>query len=149
MTRDLTEQVSYLQGLTEGLNINDGGPQGKIITGILDVLNEITANIKELREDVFELGEYLDSMDEDLCELQETVIEYEDDCDHIEIECSNCQEKLYFDADVLDEEDTIEIICPRCNEVVFVNDGSFDYEPCCFEDEGLAFEQGGVNPSPS
>lgn len=148
MTRDITEQVSYLQGLTEGLNINDGGPQGKIITGILDVLSEISANIKNLREDVFELSEYLDSIDEDLCELQEIVME-EEDMDHIELECSNCQEKLYFDAEVLDEEDTIEIICPRCNEVVFVNDGSFDYDQCCYEDDSLSVQKGGVNPSPS
>ena len=33
MARDLTEQVSYLQGLSEGLNINDSGPQGRIIMG--------------------------------------------------------------------------------------------------------------------
>jgi DNA-directed RNA polymerase subunit RPC12/RpoP len=148
MARDITEQVSYLQGLTEGLNINDGGPQGKIISGILDVLNEISANIKNLREEVFELSEYLDSIDENLCELQGMVME-DDDCDKIELECSNCQEKLYFDADVLDDDETIEIICPRCNEVVFVNDGSFDYEPCCFEDETVAVEKGGVNPSPA
>lgn len=148
MTRDLTEQVSYLQGLTEGLNINDGGPQGKIISGILDVLSEISANIKNLREDVFEISEYLDSIDEDLCELQDMVME-DHDLDHIELECSNCQEKLYFDADVLDEEDTIEIICPRCNEVVFVNDGSFDYDQCCYDDDCLAVQKGGVNPSPS
>ena len=148
ITRDITEQVSYLQGLTEGLNINDGGPQGKIISSMLDVLSEISANIKNLREDVFELSEYLDSIDEDLCELQEIVME-DEDIDHIELECSNCQERLYFDADVLDDDDTIEIICPRCNEVVFVNDGSFDYDPCCFEDENLSVEKGGVNPSPS
>lgn len=148
MARDITEQVSYLQGLTEGLNINDGGPQGKIISGILDVLNEISANIKNLREEVFELSEYLDSIDENLCELQGMVME-DDDCDKIELECSNCQEKLYFDADVLDDDETIEIICPRCNEVVFVNDGSFDYEPCRFEDETVAVEKGGVNPSPA
>jgi len=147
MARDLTEQVSYLQGLTEGLNINDGGPQGKIITGILDVLNEITAHIKELREDVFELSEYMDCIDNDLCELQESLLD-EADLDHIEIECANCQEKLYFDADILNEEDTIEIICPRCNEVVFVNDGSFDYEPSV-EDDRISLESGGANPSPS
>ncbi|MGI6435102.1 MAG: CD1247 N-terminal domain-containing protein [Syntrophomonadaceae bacterium] len=149
MSRDISEQVSYLQGLTEGLNINDGGPQGKIISGILEVLNEITVNIRDIRGDIFELSQYLDCIDEDLCELQEAVMDDLGENDRIEVQCTNCREKLYFDADVLEGEDIIEIICPRCNEVVFVNDGSFDYEPGFIEDENLDMDQSSVNPSPS
>ena len=147
MARDLTEQVSYLQGLTEGLNINASGPQGRIIMGDLDVLSEITAHIKNLREDVFALSEHMDSIASDLCELQELVLD-EADSDHIQIECDNCGEKLYFDAGLLDDEDTIEIICPRCNEVVFVNDSSIDYTPSV-ADEQITMEANQANPSPS
>ncbi len=146
MNRDLTEQVSYLQGLTEGLNINDSGPQSRIISGMLEVLNEITINMRDMRNHIFELNEYVDSIDDDLCEILEGLGGTTTRKNTVEVECSNCKERLYFDACVLEGEDTIEIVCPRCNEVVFINDGSFDYEPGLIEDESLETQP---NPSPS
>ena len=136
MFRDISERVSYLQGLSEGLNINDGSAQGKIISGILDVLAEMTTKMKMLTDNVADVQEYMDSMDEDLSDLQEAF--WDQDDDYVEVECPECGENLFFESDVLDEDDVIEIICPRCNEVVFINDGSFDYEPSCIDDDSEA-----------
>ena len=122
--RDISEKVSYLQGLSEGLNISEGSPHGKIISGMLNVLNEIADELSNLQEEFEEMKEYVESIDDDLFELEENVLEDE----FMEIECSNCKEKLYVEYDILDDDDVIEVICPRCNEVVYVNDGSFDYE---------------------
>ena len=47
--RDISEKVSYLQGLSEGLNISEGSPQGKIITGILSVLEELSFTVTHLQ----------------------------------------------------------------------------------------------------
>jgi DNA-directed RNA polymerase subunit RPC12/RpoP len=66
-----------------------------------------------------------------LTDLQEQV----DDEDRIELVCSNCGERLYFDADILNDEETVEVVCPTCNEIVYVNDGSFDFEPAYIGDE--------------
>lgn len=146
MSRDLTEQVSYLQGLTEGLNINDGGPQGKIIVGILEVLGDIVVNLRDVRGHIFEMNEYMDCIDEDLCELQDSMREGIDIVDGVEVQCANCGKRMYLDAAMVEGDESIEIICPRCNEVVFINDGSFDYEPDLTEDENLGAEP---KPSPS
>lgn len=128
--RDITEKVSYLQGLSEGLNISEGSPQGKIISGILSVLEELSDAVVNLQWEMDEFREYVESIDDDLFDLEESIY---DDEDLIEVECQHCGEELVFDADILEDDDVIEVICPNCNEVVYINDGSFDYEPACIE----------------
>ena len=131
--QDISEKVSYLQGLSEGLNIREGSPQGKIISGILSVLDEIAESILVMQDRFDELQEYVESMDTDLQELEEKWSEELDFAE--EIRCSHCGELICFDPEVLDDEDVVEIICPYCDEVVFVNDGSFDYQPSFIGDE--------------
>ncbi|MEA4923969.1 MAG: AraC family transcriptional regulator [Syntrophomonadaceae bacterium] len=129
--QDISEKVSYLQGLSEGLNITEGSPQGKIISGILNVLNDMADDINTLHQDFADIREYIQSVDDDLLELEETVAEDE----FMELECRNCGETLYVESDIRDDEDTIEVICPNCNEVIFINDGSFDFEHLPDDDE--------------
>jgi len=107
--RDITEKVSYLQGLSEGLNISEGSPQGKIISGILSVLEELSDAVVNLQWEMDEFREYVESIDDDLFDLEESIY---DDEDLIEVECQHCGEELVFDADILEDDDVIEVICP-------------------------------------
>jgi len=125
--RDISEKVSYLQGLTEGVNLTDGSPQGKIVAGILDVLDEMADMISALRCDFDGMKEYVDDMDDDLCELEESFMMHQDH-NVVETECPNCGEELFFESVLLDDDDVIEITCPSCNEVIYINDGSFDFD---------------------
>jgi hypothetical protein len=129
--QDISEKVSYLQGLSEGLNITEGSPQGKIISGILNVLNEMADDINALHLDFSAMHDYIESVDDDLLELEETVA----DDEFTELECRHCGESIYIESDILDDEDVIEVICPNCNEVIFINDGSFDHEYMPVDDE--------------
>ena len=138
--QDITEKVSYLQGLSEGLNITEGSPQGKIISGILNVLNEISDEITCIKKEFENIQDYIESVDDDLFDLEENVA----DEGFLELECSSCGEQLYIESDIMDEEDVIEIICPHCNEVIFVNDGSFDHEHIPVDEE---FGAGESRPS--
>lgn len=124
MLRDMSEKVSYLQGLTEGLNITEGSPHGKIISGMLNVMNEMADELSLMQHDFAEIKDYIENIDDDLYELEETVFDEEE---FMQIKCRSCGEKLLIENDILDDEDSIEVICPRCNEVVYINDGSFDY----------------------
>ncbi len=134
MLRDMSEKVSYLQGLTEGMNIIESSPQGKIISGMLSVMNEMADELNLIQRDFAEMKEYIENIDDDLFELEETVL---DDEEFRQIKCNSCGEKLLIEKDILDDEDHIEVICPRCNEVVYINDGSFDFynndaeDDCC------------------
>lgn len=135
--REISEKISYLQGLCEGMNIGENTSQGKVIHGILAVMDDLAAEVREIRSGLRDFRDYLQTIDDDLFELQELINEEDedDDGDYVELSCSKCGEDLYFDADILDDEDKIEIICPSCNEVVFVHDGSFDFEPAFIDEE--------------
>lgn len=136
--RDIAEKVSYLQGLSEGLSVSDNSPHGKVIAGILGVLEDISNCLDDLEMDFEELTEYIESIDDDLYDLQEQVV-YDD---RIELECPSCGEQVYFDSDLLDDDDFVEVLCPSCNEIVYVNDGSFDFEPAYIgEDEDYGTEE--------
>lgn len=138
--RDISERVSYLQGLSEGLNITEGSPQGKIISGILNVLNEIADEITGIQKNFEEMRDYIESVDDDLLDLEENVL----DDNYMEVECRNCGEQLYIESDIMDDEDVIEVTCPRCNEVISINDGSFDHQHISVDEE---FEVGESHPT--
>ncbi len=146
--KDISEKISYLQGLSEGLNVNEGTPQGKIINGILGVLDELADIVTVTRIDFERLKDYVESIDDDLFEMEEHLHHHCED-DLIELDCPHCGEELYFEADLLDDDDIIEITCPNCDEVVFVNDGSFDYRPSLIDDDEEEEEPFVTNPSPS
>lgn len=134
--REISEKVSYLQGLSEGLNVNEKSPQGKILNGILVVLSEVADEMEDIEVEMENIKDYLNSVDEDLFELEESWLNAEEDYpEHIEDECPNCGEPIYFYSSMTDAEDVIEIICPKCNEHIFINEGSFDYEPAFIDDE--------------
>lgn len=147
--KDIYERVSYLQGLSEGLNLSEATPQGKIIMGMLGVLEELAEEVILMQNEFANFKEYVESIDDDLFDIEEVIFNdsnFDGEADCVELDCSHCGEGLYFDASVMDDEDVIEIICPNCDEVVFINDGSFDFEHANLEFE---FEEGdNTNPPP-
>ncbi|MGE5416868.1 MAG: CD1247 N-terminal domain-containing protein [Acidobacteriota bacterium] len=132
--KKLAEKISYLQGLGEGMNVAEGGPQGRMIAEILDTLAEVADTITGLRRDVEDLRVYVESIDDGLMELEGDIYEEADANDFIEVQCKKCGETVYFESDLLEDDDVIEVVCPKCNEVVYVNDGSFDYDPSIMGD---------------
>lgn len=117
---DMQKKVAYLQGLTEGLDVKSGSREGRILSGIVEVLSDMSNTIADLEE-------YMETIDEDLFNLEEDSydmndsenVDYEE---YMEVECPRCHENVYFESDILDDEDVIEVTCPNCDEVVFVTD---------------------------
>lgn len=123
---NLKKQIAYLQGLAEGLNLDDGSKEGRVLSGIIDVLDQMAEQLMDIEEAQADLEEYVESIDEDLYELEGDVQGEElgdmEGIDYIEVECPNCRDMVTFDADIVDDEDIIEVICPSCDEVVYIND---------------------------
>ncbi|MGI6685059.1 MAG: CD1247 N-terminal domain-containing protein [Bacillota bacterium] len=133
--KDLKEQVAYLQGLAEGLDVSDATKEGKIIKQIINVLEGVALSIDDLRMQQADMETYLESIDDDLNDLEEDFYEdEEDDTDYVEVKCPRCHDIVCFDADILEDDDLVEVTCPRCNEVVFINDGNYDDLCTCGED---------------
>ena len=134
----ISEKVAYLKGLAEGLNIDtEKSKEGKLISVMIGILEEIGMSIEDLEENAEALGEEIDAISDDLSDVEKAVFDDEDedddDCccdddDFFEIECPNCGETLMIDESVL-EEGVIQ--CPGCKQK-FALDLSDD---CCCEDE--------------
>ena len=133
----ISEKVAYLKGLAEGLDLDTTkSKEGKLISVMIGILEEIGMSIEDLEENTVALGEELDAVSDDLADVEKVVYdEDEDDCccdeddDFFEVECPNCGETLVIDEDVLEEG---AIQCPNCREK-FALDLSDDC--CCGDDD--------------
>ena len=115
----VSEKVAYLKGLMEGLKIDAESDQGKMFKAIVDVLDEVALEIEDLTDEVMEVGDGLDVISDDLADVEELVYDDDDDDDDEDEDdspvyattCPECEEKIYFDEDYL--EDGV-IVCPNC-----------------------------------
>ena len=142
---ELKEKVVFLQGLAQGMEINEDSKEGKLITAMLDVLADMADAVAEISEDLDEVYDYVDELDEDLAEVEEEVFgedecgcdcdcdcdcEEEGDCecdedDYVEVTCPNCHEVVCFSSDILEADEPIEVVCPVCDAAVFSNDAEY------------------------
>ena len=119
----LTDKISYLQGLAEGMKLNPEKDSHRLILGILEVLGEAGDSFEALAEAHQELREYVESIDEDLADLEDCC--YEDDDEDlpgdeeelIEYECPHCGGMIEIEPDEVDFDD--ETLCPFCGKDLF------------------------------
>ena len=121
----ISEKVAYLKGLAEGLNLDtEKSKEGKLISVMIGILEEIGMSIEDLEESAEALGEEIDAISDDLSDVEKVVYDDEDedddecgcgcdDDDFFEVECPNCGETLMIDESVL-EEGVIQ--CPGCKQ---------------------------------
>lgn len=113
----ISEKVAYLKGLAEGLDLDtQKSKEGKLISVMIGILEEVALSIEDLDENALALGEEIDALSDDLADVESIVYdededEDEDDGDFFEVECPNCDEPLVIDED--DMEAGI-VICPNC-----------------------------------
>ena len=137
----ITEKVAYLKGLAEGLALDESKPEAKLISAMIDVLDDIALTVSDLEDGMDLISEQLDAVDEDLDELEGYVYEDLDDCccddccddddeeEYYDVECPSCGEVICVDGDILEEGS---INCPKCNELLeFEIDYDCDCDDCC------------------
>ena len=125
----LTDRISYLQGLAEGMKLNPEKDSHRLILGILDVLGDVGESFEALAESHGELSDYVESIDEDLADLEADLYDDEDEDaaeeekeeepfeNTIEYECPHCGAMITIDPDDVDfDEDTL---CPECGKDLF------------------------------
>ena len=122
----ISEKVAYLKGLAEGLNLDvDKSKEGKLISVMIGILEEIGLSIEDLEENALALGEEIDVLSDDLADVESVVFDEDgDDGDYFEVECPNCEEPLIIDDKALADGF---IQCPNC-ETKFSLDLSDDPE---------------------
>lgn len=114
----LTEKVAHLKGLMEGLGIDEGTKEGKVLKYIADILEDMALSVTDLEDETDTLNQYVEEIDEDLGELEDDF--YDDECD-----CCDCDDDCDCCCDFDDEDDIGEfyqVDCPSCGEPVFLDD---------------------------
>ena len=114
---DITERVAYLKGLAEGMELNTDKREGKLLSAMIDVLEDIALELEDIREEQAELADGLDAVSDDLEDVEDAVFEDEDEDEDAEdcyaTTCPTCGETIYFDESILDDG---EVLCPNCGE---------------------------------
>ncbi|MDE6781255.1 MAG: hypothetical protein K2J40_07340 [Ruminococcus sp.] len=135
----LTEKMSYLKGLMDGLEFDRTTKEGRIIDQMAEVLSELVLYVDDLQSQVDELTELCDTLDEDLGEV-ETEIFGDDDFQCGECECFDDEDDEDYEFD--DDDELYEITCPTCGDTILLNEdmieeGSMNCPNC---DELLEFD---------
>lgn len=124
----LSEKAAYIQGLADGLELDESTKEGKLLAALIDLVGDMTDAIAEIDEDLDTLNDYIEEIDEDLGSVEEIVYDCDcdccdcdddcdccdcdDDCEYFEVECPSCGEVVCFDESI-DPED---LACPACGE---------------------------------
>lgn len=137
---EISNQVSYLKGLAEGMAISEKSDEGKLISKLIEVLSEaadeldalwarndeLETRINELDEEMYAAEMDIDAIYDDIegegdsgdylddeDEDDDFLDMYDDEGDLFEIMCPECGEDVVVDFDMLDEENNI--VCPNCH----------------------------------
>lgn len=94
----LSEKASYLQGLMDGLDIDNTTKEGKVLKQMADIMRELILSMEEIRDEVSELGELCDNIDEDLGALESDFYECDDD-ETDDFEQGDSEESISFDVE--------------------------------------------------
>ena len=136
---EILEKVAYMKGLAEGLGLDTKTKEGKLLTVMMDLLDDIALELQDLRDEQSDLEEGLDAVSDDLEDVEDVVFEDWDEDDEDEYEedeldededcyattCPTCEETIYFDESVLADG---EVICPNCGEKLEFDLTSLDEE---------------------
>jgi len=113
----LTDQISFLKGMAEGMKLDPEQDTNRLILGMLDAMGELAAANEAL-------SEYVESIDEDLADLEDDIYDEGDDEDEdgefdaaLTYECPHCHEEIELDPDELDLAE--DHPCPNCGEELF------------------------------
>ena len=82
-----SEKVAHLKGVIEGMEYDTTSKEGKIISLMVDILDDISAELIEVEDDIDTLFDFGDELDEDLGAVEEDL--YGDGCDGYCCDCDS------------------------------------------------------------
>ena len=132
---EILEKVAYMKGLAEGLGLDGQTKEGKLLTVMMDILDDMALELQDMREGQIDLEEALDAVSDDLSDVERRVYEDEDeeedeeDGEVYQTTCPSCGEEIFFDETILEDGG---VRCPDCGEKLeFDLDESEGCPNCC------------------
>ncbi|WP_099203618.1 CD1247 N-terminal domain-containing protein [Miniphocaeibacter massiliensis] len=98
---NIFENIAYLKGLAEGLEIEEDTKVGKLMMGIIDALDQMAGEIEDLSYGLEDVEEYLTFVDDDLSEVEDYIFDFDDE------DYEDCEYYDEFDEDYDDEDEEV------------------------------------------
>lgn len=124
---ELTNRAAYLKGLAEGMKLDKETNEGRLLSEIIDFLNDAAAEINAIDNEQGFIADKIDDMDEEIKVIGNEVFDefydddYDDDDDNeFSIRCQECGEDICVTDDDLMEG---EVVCPNCGTEI-----EFDFD---------------------
>ena len=134
--QDLIKKVSYIKGLADGIKLSDKSDEGRLISQLIDVVDQIVDGLASVDVRVDELHEEVNELDESLCVVSDDVDDlyslYEDEDEDMSFDDSDDYDEyddMDYDDDEEDEDSELfELECPNCGEDVMIHFYMLDEE---------------------
>ncbi len=124
---EFTNRAAYLKGLADGMKLDTETNEGKLLSGIIDFLADLSAEIEAIDDEQGFIADRLEELEEEVELIGDEVFaddedDYDDD-DEFQITCEACGEDIIVTTeDLMDGE----ILCPTCGETI-----EFDFDCDC------------------
>ena len=138
---ELSKRAAYLQGLVDGLGVDESTKEGKIIKAMSALLAEMAEALEGMDEDLSRAYDQINDLSDELEDLEADLYEDEDD-DEDEDEDDEDDEEDADDAndDDIASEPFYEVACPNCGETVYVSEDDLDAGEANCAHCGVTFE---------
>ena len=138
---ELSNKAAYLQGLVDGLGVDETTKEGKIIKAMSALLAEMAEALEGMDEDLSRAYDQINDLHDELEDLEADLYEDEDEDEDDEDDEEDDEE----DADDANDDDIAsepfyEVACPNCGETVYVSEDDLDAGEANCAHCGVTFE---------
>ena len=142
---ELSNKISYIRGLAEGMKLAEKSDEGGVIEKIIDALSDMAAELDDISEFCDDVDEELDVLNESVANIDESIGDIYEQLEGADIGHAPDDDYLDEDDDDYDEDGLFEIMCPECGEDIIVDFDMLDDEnnivcPNCHKEIDLDFE---------
>ena len=124
---ELNKKAAYLQGLVDGLGVDESTKEGKIIKAMAALLGEMADAIAAMDEDLTHAYDQINDLSEELEDLEADL--YEDEDAEDEDDDAADEDEDAGDDDIASEP-FYEVACPACGETVYVSEDDLEGRVC-------------------
>ena len=122
MAMDLNAKAAYIRGLMTGMEFDADSKNGKVIAAMMDLLEEMAAQVVEHDDALDQVYDELETLDQDVDDIVSDLYADDEDDDEdaadedgtlYEVTCPNCGQVSTLDEETLMDPEG-DLVCPHC-----------------------------------
>ena len=137
---ELSKKAAYLQGLVDGLGVDESTKEGKIIKAMSALLAEMAEALEGVDEDLSRAYDQINDLSDELEDLEADLYEDEDEDEDDEDDEDDEEDADDANDDDIASEPFYEVACPNCGETVYVSEDDLDAGEANCAHCGVTFE---------